>query len=534
MLSRPDLLRPVLRAATMREADRRTMDEWHLPGRALMETAGRACADAVERLASGGFASGTMGWSPEATVLAGKGNNGGDGLVIARVLHARGWHVRVLTTASGDDATPDTAANLAMLQRLERDSDRLSIAGPDGDGGRPDIVVDALLGIGISGELREPVASLAAWATRQRPCARVFAVDVPTGLDADTGRAASGAVHADATLAMGALKAGLLLGDGSQIAGAVGVAEIGIPDRLLREHADAWTASGDWLGTVLPRRAPGAHKYSAGRAVCVVGSRAYTGAAVLATRAASRSGAGAVVACTPTSAQATIDAHNAEVMVDAQPETDDGALSITAYDGIRQRLDAADAVLLGCGLGREKETHRLVRALMRRVGAEAPPAVLDADGLGAFAGDTGPLAERAGGRVLLTPHLGELRRLLGDDDFSPEDRISTVRDLATEWHSVLLLKGMPSVIGAPDGTVAIGPPGHPALATAGTGDVLAGTACGLMAQGLSPQDAALAALHLGYRAACRWPGRPEAMVAGDLLSPTALASGELRPSPEAP
>lgn len=502
----------------MREADRRTMDEWGLPGRALMETAGRACADHAERLAGDG--------PREAVVLAGKGNNGGDGLVIARVLHARGWAVTVATSAAPNDATEDCAANLALLARLAEASDRLTIHGPDPADlhrQRPALIVDALLGIGVEGALREPVASLAAWAEAERQRgAKVLAVDVPSGLNADTGEAPDGTVRADLTVAMGALKAGLLLGDGPQHTGTVVTAEIGIPDRLLREHADAWAASPDWLDAVLPQRAADAHKYSAGRALCIVGSRAFTGAAVLSTQAAYRAGAGAVVCCTPEGARATVDAHNSEVMVDAQPETDGGGLAITAYDGIRQRVEGTDAVLLGCGLGRETETQRLVRALLRRLAGEnGPPAVLDADGLTALAGHTDALAERASGRIVLTPHLGELRRLTGDDDLDPADRLATVRDLAADWRSVLVLKGMPSVLATPDGTAAIGPPGHPALATAGTGDVLAGTMVGLMAQGLAPADAALAALWLGYRAAVRYTGRPGSMVASDLLQPTA-------------
>ncbi|MEM1056839.1 MAG: NAD(P)H-hydrate dehydratase [Bacteroidota bacterium] len=515
MLSRPDLLAPVLRADGMREADRRTMQEWGLPGRALMETAGRACADHAERLRGNG--------PHEAVVLAGKGNNGGDGLVIARVLHARGWRVTVATTATGDEATEDTAANLALLRRLE--DDRLRLVGPADAVPGVGVIVDALLGIGISGELREPVAGLAAWANAQRERgARVLAVDVPSGLDADAGVAATGTVRADRTVAMGARKAGLLLGEGPRLAGEVVTAEIGIPGALLREHADAWVASDNWLEAVLPRRSADVHKYSAGRAVCIVGSRRFTGAAVLATQAAYRAGVGAVICCTPEGARATVDAHNLEVMVDAQPETEAGGLAITADGPIRARIETADAVLMGCGLGDEAETQRLVRVLLRRLaGAEGPPAVLDADALNALADHTDALATQAEGRIVLTPHLGELRRLTGDPTLAPTDRLATVRRLAADWNSILLLKGMPSVLAAPDGTVAIGPPGHSSLATAGTGDVLAGTIVGLMAQGLAPMDAALAALWLGYRAASRYTGRAESLVASDLLSPDALA-----------
>ncbi len=538
MFSRSDLLLPVLDAHAMREADRRTIEEWGVPGRVLMETAGRACADAAERLLPPGAA-------PEATVLAGRGNNGGDGLVVARVLHARSWTVRVVLC--GEPATPDCAANRALLDRIA--GDRLTILPPEADLGRASgVIVDAMLGIGARGDLREPVRSLAVWVNRQRPRAKILAVDLPSGLDADLGTAPEATVRADVTLAMGALKVGLLLGRGPALAGEVRVAEIGIPDSLLREDVAAWTAGPDWLEAVLPQREAHAHKYAAGTAACVVGSRAYTGAAVLATRAAARAGAGAVICLTPESARHTVDAHNTEVMVDAQPETAGGGVAYAALGAIRQRLDSADAALIGCGLGRDEETHRLVREL---VASGSTPLVLDADGLGAFAGNAAPLA-KAGRPLALTPHLGELRRLLGDADFEPGDRIATVRELAVRWNSTLLLKGMPSVIGTPEartarasdadsasgdnsepvkapravpsraitpeaGVVAIGPPGKRALATAGTGDVLAGTTAGLMAQGLSPEDAALAALHLGYRAACAYGGRPGSMLAGDLL-----------------
>src|SRR5690606_27136863 len=317
----------------------------------------------------------------------------------------------------------------------------------------------------------------------------------------DTGAAPEGTVLAALTVTMGALKAGLLLGDGPRHAGAVVVAEIGIPGALLHALAPAVRATDAWVAARLPRRAPDAHKYSAGLALCVVGSRAYTGAAVMATGAAYRAGAGAVVCCTPRSAQATVDAWRAGVMVDGLEETDEGTLSIMAYDEVVARLERADAVLVGCGLGRAKETARFVQALVRRLGAIGVPAVLDADGLNAFAGQAEKLAERPEpAPLVLTPHLGEFRRLAGDD-VDTADRLALVREHAARWNAALLLKGMPSVVGLPDGRAFVGPPGHPGLATAGTGDVLAGTLVGLLAQRMDAAEAAVCALHLGTAAA---------------------------------
>ena len=529
-----DALDPLLTSDGMRAADRATMDGWGVPGRVLMETAGRAIAReiAARRPVEGA----------RVAVFAGRGNNGGDGLVIARVLAERGAEVAVYTSALADDgegahpdATPDTAANLALLLRLRDaldDGPGSVTLRPLGDGPAavPDVVVDALLGVGASGPLREPVRGACGRVDALgRGGAFVAAVDVPSGLDATTGAAAEGAVRADLTVAVAAVKAGLVVGDGPEHAGAVVAVEMGIPAAEIERAAAAHRAAGAWVAARLPRRAADAHKYSAGTAVCVVGSGRYTGAAVLSTAAAYRAGAGAVVACAPRSVRAVLDAQCAEVMVDAQPETADETLAASALDTVLARARSADAVLVGCGLGRHDETLDLVRALVERVEA---PLVLDADGLAAFAGGAGRLAERSA-PLVLTPHLGELRRLLGDDAFVPADPIETVRDLARRWDAVLVLKGMPSVVGTPDGRVVVGPAGRPALATAGTGDVLAGTLVGLLAQGLAPADAAVCALWLGAAAADVWAREhgPAGLVASDLVDRLPRAAAELRAAP---
>ncbi len=502
-------LLPILTPDGMRAADRAAMNDWGIPGRLLMETAGRATVDAI--------AARYPVEGAHVTVLVGTGNNGGDGLVIARVLAARGAVVRCVTLATEADASDDTAANLRLIRQLAAGESRIDVVDFEdvrqAANAPADLVVDALLGIGVTGELREPIRSLCAWANRQS--APVVAVDVPSGLDATTGAAADDTVRADLTVTMAALKAGLLLGDGPEMAGEVVVAEIGIPRAEIEAAATAHRATDAWVAAALPRRAADAHKYSAGTALCVVGSRHFTGAAVLSTRAAYRAGAGAVLAATPESARATVDLANAEVMVDAEPETESGTLARSALASIQTRAASADAVLVGCGLGREEGTLGLVRALVDTVDA---PLVLDADGLAAFAGDATRLADRRP-PLVVTPHLGELRRLLADDDFQPENRVETVRDLAARWDAVVVLKGMPSVVGVPDGRVFVGPPGQPALATAGTGDVLAGTTVGLLAQGLEAPNAAICALHLGSAAAALW-GREHGtagLLASDLL-----------------
>ena len=508
-------LDPILTSEGMRAAEAAAIDLWGIPARVLMETAGRAAAGVVADVLGGSAA------ARRVAVVAGPGNNGGDGLVAARALHARGADVRVALATSGREGD-DRAANRRLAERLAdgrlRVSDTLAVF----DGWTPDVVVDALLGTGTAGPLREPVAAWTGW-IRQQACP-VVALDVPTGVDASTGEATDGAVRADVTVAFGALKAGLVVGAGAHLAGRLVVVEIGVPGREIESAASAHRATDAWVRAALPRRAPDAHKYSAGRVVAVVGSRAFTGAAVLASVAALRAGAGAVVCCTPRSAAATVDAHSAEVMVEACPETSAGTLALPAFDAITERLASADAALVGCGIGRAPETARLVRTLLRRA---TLPVVLDADGLRAFAGHESALAEHGGGGTLvLTPHLGELRALVGDDRFEPADRVEAVRTLAARWNAVVLLKGMPSVVGAPDGRVFVGPPGRPALATAGSGDTLAGTVAAFLAQGLGPTEAAVCALHVGTKAADVAGGPTGAgVVASDLVAslPAALA-----------
>ncbi|WP_412067151.1 NAD(P)H-hydrate dehydratase [Rubrivirga sp. IMCC43871] len=508
---------PLLSADAMRAADRAAIDDWGVPGRVLMETAGREAARVIaERFEIA---------DRHVTVLVGTGNNGGDGLVVARVLAERGATVRALILPG--DGTPDRAANLAVLDRLAEDSDRIEVVRYDTIGqasnAPADLVIDTLLGIGASGPLREPAASLCAWAGRQP--SPVVALDLPSGLDATTGRAASGTPTAALTVPFGAVKAGLRIGDGPRLAGEVVTAEIGIPASELRGRATAFEVPAALAGRWLPTRAADAHKYSAGRVLAVVGSRRFTGAAVLSTAAAYRAGAGAVVAVVPASARDAVDRAIPEVMVEAAPETPAGGLAADA-GSILERAASADAVLVGCGLGRDPETLALVRELVARVEA---PLVLDADGLAAFAGATDGLRQRSA-PLVLTPHLGELRRLLGDEAFGPEDRIDAAQALARQWDATLLFKGMPSVVGRPDGVPLLGPPGLPVLATAGTGDTLAGAIAGLLAQGLTPDAAAVCGIWLGAKAAQLWATEHgvAGLIASDLVARLPAAAHALR------
>jgi len=527
------LFETVFSTEAMRTADRNTMETFGLPGFALMETAGRGAADAIE--AEFGPMAGRS-----VLVLAGKGNNGGDGFVVARVLAGRGAYVRIVTTATENGATEDTAHNLRLFRQVVEHDDRLALDAFEdirqlSAARAPDLVVDALLGIGVTGALRTPVDALARWINGQP--APVVALDIPTGLGSDTGVAQPDTVRADLTVTMAARKSGLLFNDGPTHAGRIAVVDIGIPPHLMREALDvagsARRTSDAGIRALLPERPHDAHKYTAGRVVAVAGSHAFTGAAVMASESAARAGAGAVICCTPERARPIVETKLTEVMTVPVAETDEGTIAFDALSTLAERAEPADAVLVGCGLGRHAETQRLVRTLLTKLDG---PVVVDADGLNALAGHTDLITQYADGQWVLTPHTGELARLIGTNPstgsgqtFDTTDRIALVAEWAERWNCVLVLKGMPSVIGTPDGQVFVAGISHPALATAGTGDVLAGMIAGLLAQGLAPRDAALCALHLGGRAAERYAAtrQPHSMLTMDLLKelPFVFAEG---------
>ena len=508
----------VLTSVSMREADRRAIEAHGIPGFTLMESAGRAAADRIEQRY------GPM-MGRRVACFCGKGNNGGDGFVVARVLFSRGAEVLVGTLGEAEAMSPDAAHNLKLLQDLAAHDpeDRLHLARLDAadalDTFRDaDIFVDALLGTGLKRALRPPIRDLVAWLNAQpQP---TVALDVPTGLHTDTGTVLGEAVTADLTVTMAALKTGLLMGEGPRRAGHIEVVEIGIPAYVLDEAARAegcgLCATDETVRAWLPRRPHDAHKFSAGLTLVVAGSPDYVGAPVMAATAAARIGSGYVVCAAPASIQPLLMTKLTEVTTLALPETPEGGLDPTrALDALAERLGKAQALLIGPGLGRAESTGALVRTLLQQ---STLPAVLDADGLFALAGHTDLLTRHAAGRWILTPHAGEFMRLAGEE-VDLTDRVRVAQTFAQRWNCVLVLKGMPSVVGCPDGRAYINGTGNPALATAGTGDVLAGLCAGLLAQGLAPVEAAVCALHLGGAAADRYARHRAAqtMLATDLL-----------------
>jgi NAD(P)H-hydrate epimerase len=454
-------------ASGMRALDRHTIDRLGVPGEVLMESAGRAVVEAVLALAP-----------REVRVVCGGGQNGGDGLVAARHLHALGVRVRAALVA---EPRGEAAAQLARARAFGVPIDGADFA-PPGEGG---VIVDAVLGTGLS----RAVEGAAADAIRRIGAAGhpVVAADLPSGIDADTGQVMGVAVRASVTITFGLPKPGLALEPGRSHAGRVRVARIGIADAApgVEPAAELWTSIA--AAARLPVRPRDGHKGTFGHVLVVAGSEGKTGAAALAARGATRGGAGLVTLACPAGLNDILEVKCTEAMTAPVPDTAERGLAGAAEDALLALAAERDVVALGPGIGRSAETAALVRALCKRL---ERPLVLDADGLNAFAGDAAALRARPAPTVL-TPHPGEAARLLGVTGAAVVgDRLGAARRLAAATGCVVLLKGAPSVIARPGEPPLVNPTGGPALASGGTGDVLTGLVAALLAQGLSAGDAA--------------------------------------------
>jgi ADP-dependent NAD(P)H-hydrate dehydratase / NAD(P)H-hydrate epimerase len=494
----PDWLTPLPNTATMRAVDRWAIEERGIAGIDLMERAGAGVARAVERLAPDG----------PVTVVCGKGNNGGDGLVVARLLLDAGREVTVVCVAPPEDFAGDARANL----------DRLSGDGPvrltEGAFARAVVIVDGLLGTGFEGEPRGVVGE--AIDAVNAAGAPVVSVDVPSGVDASTGVISGRAVRAAVTVTFHAAKPGLWIHPGKAHGGEVETIDIGIP-RGAPAGADIGLI-GSAVLDALPRRGADSTKFSSGHVLVAGGSRGLTGAPRMASYAAMRAGAGYVTACVPASLQTVIaSAGPSELMTRGLPD-DNGGLSADGAEDVLEAVKLGSALALGPGLGRSDGAF----AFARRLAHEADVAlVLDADGLNAHAGRLSELAARSASTVL-TPHAGELGRLLElDSEEIERERLRYVRAAAEQAGAVVVLKGDDTLIADPAGRVAVSPGGSPALATAGTGDVLTGVIAALLSQGLDPFAAAAAGVWLhaaAGREAARRQGAAEGVIASDVIA----------------
>jgi hydroxyethylthiazole kinase-like uncharacterized protein yjeF len=502
----PDWLEPLPDAAQQRALDEWAIGELGIAGVELMERAGSGLAELVLQRASEG----------PVTVVCGKGNNGGDGFVAARSLREEGLEVRVLALAPADEYRGDAKANL----------DRLPGAPPEPFA--PEqlrgaaAIVDAILGTGFAGAPREPAAG-AIDAINTAGAATVIACDVPSGVNGSTGEIEGTAVRADATATFHAGKPGLWIAPGKAHAGEVTVVDIGIPAGG-PARPDIGLISPAVLDGI-PRRGRESTKFAAGSVLVCGGSTGLTGAPCMAAESAMRAGAGYVTALVPGSLNAIFEGRLLEVMTVPLPD-EGGSLTTAAAELVSERVARADALVLGPGFGRSPEALELARQI---AAAATLPLLLDADGLNAHAGRLEALAGR-GAPTVLTPHAGELGRLLETDSASVSARrLQSAREAARRAQAVVVLKGDDTLVAHPDGRVAVSRGGAAALATAGTGDVLSGVIGAFLAKGMDPLHAACAGVFV-HAAAGRLAGAQvgaEGVIASDVIErlPAALQQG---------
>jgi NAD(P)H-hydrate epimerase len=514
----------------MRAIDRWAIEERGVAGIDLMERAGAGVVRALERI------------SPEGpvAVVCGKGNNGGDGLVVARLLRDAGRPVEVYCVADPDELAGDAAKNMARLPgrpplRLEG-----SAWASEDARGVPDasaeslgsfvaggaVIVDALLGTGFEGEPRGAVAE--AIDAVNATGATVVSVDVPSGVDASTGLVAGAAVAARMTVTFHSGKPGLWIRPGKAHAGEVCVIDIGIPRGAPGEASIGLIEPG--VIERLPRRQAAGTKFVSGHVLVAGGSRGLTGAPAMAAMAAMRAGAGYVTACVPASLQAILASAATPELMSRGVADEDGALTLEAVPAVLEASERGGALALGPGLGRSEGAVDFALLLARDAKVAM---VLDADGLNAHAGQLDKLAARSAATVL-TPHAGELGRLLSlQSSEIDRARLEHVRAAARQASAVVVLKGDDTLIADSAGRVAISPGGSPALATAGTGDVLTGVVAALLARDVEPFTAAAAAVWLhaeaGRQAAAR-VGSVEGVIATDVIAALAGARESVRPA----
>lgn len=499
-----------------------------LPTSVLMENAGKAVAEEVRRILSAAERQHIL-------VLIGPGNNGGDGLVVARYLHD--WGAKVSLYLFGRRSSEDPNLKLVRERQIpcieitqEEDLNQLN-----GSLSSATAVIDALFGTGQSRSL-SGVYALAlrrvGWVKEKQPGLHIVALDLPSGLNADTGAADSACLYADDTITLAFPKVGLFNPPGSERAGKITIVDIGIPSHLAEKVTIELTTA-DRVKSVLPKRPLGANKGTFGKALVVAGSVNYVGAAYLACSGPIRVGAGLVTLAIPSSLLPIVASKLTEVTYLPLPETISGVMSPQAAGVVQQAQANYDVLLLGCGLGQHPATVSFIKSVLLGEQASLPPVVLDADGLNALA-DTPDWWRQMTEDVILTPHPGEMARLTGMSvEGVQSDRVGIAKKKALEWQKTVVLKGAYTVIATPDGMVNINPAANPGLASAGTGDVLSGVITGLLAQGLSPADAAVCGVYLHGEAGemVRQRLGDAGMLASDLLPVLPLAIRRLKEKP---
>ncbi len=476
----------------MRKLDKIAMEQYGIPGAVLMENAGRRIAKEAVKLSGGG--------GKPMVLIAGKGNNGGDVMVAARHLFNNNVPIRMFLLGKPEDLKGDAGINAGILTRMGIPIETLASAEDLASLGQAlkwgHVVVDGIFGTGFRGEV-EGLPLEVIRAVNQSGCT-VVSMDIPSGMDGETGRICGECIRASITVTFGFPKAGFFQYPGAGCAGRLVVADISIPRCIAPESGpDMTLLTGEYVSGIIPDRRPDAHKGSYGRAAVIGGSEGMTGAVVLSSLGCIKSGAGLVRAALPGALNYVLENRVIEAMSVPLGEGTQLKLDGETEGRLKKVLDWADAIVLGPGMGVDDDRVRLTEFVLANARV---PLVLDADALNCLALDMG-LLKRAAGPVVLTPHPGEMARLTGMGiDEIQHNRIGAARAFAEKWGTVTVLKGANSVIAHPVGNIYINTSGNPGMASGGSGDVLAGIIASFAAQGLDPVKAACAAVYIHGRA----------------------------------
>jgi hydroxyethylthiazole kinase-like uncharacterized protein yjeF len=464
-------------------------------------------------------------------IFCGKGNNGGDGFVVARLLLEQGMNMTVVLIESENELSGDALKNYQRLQDCK--TSRLQIIGigkyQKFKSKKFNVIVDAMLGTSFRGELKGKYLKIIEWCNKQSSLK--IAVDIPTGLNGETGEVLSNAFKADRTVTMSNPKIGFYNEGAKEFTGEVIVVDIGIPkkailDSVKSDDKNISLVDESDVKKSFPKRASNSHKHSVGKIFVIAGSKGMMGAALLCSQSAMRSGAGQVILGIPDSEYGIIAKRTIEVMPLGLPATIDGTLSSKAIDEIEKRIEWANVVLLGCGLSGNSETQQLIRAIIQKTDK---PMVIDADGLNALNGNLELLKNKKPKNVILTPHRGEFSRLIGIPSKEIErNKYCLAANFAKEYNLILVLKGAPTITALPSRKIFVNSTGNSGMSTAGSGDVLAGIIASLIGQGNSNSDAAVNGVYLHGKAGDITADKlgMHGMIASDMIKnlPSAITS----------
>ena len=472
----------------MKSVDERAITGLGVPSLTLMEHAGASVVAEMENVRSIR--------RKKIVVFAGKGNNGGDGFVVARIAYERGATVTVVLFEKPDELKGDALVNFNRLNPSSltiMDIDDFLSSGKR----RYDYIVDAIFGTSFHGALHGRYSQAVEWINSQK-AGSVIAVDIPSGLDGETGIVESVGAFAETTVTFSNPKIGFYRANAKEYTGTVRVADIGIPtDALTGERSDIFLVEENDCRTLMPTRRSNSHKHSVGKVFILAGSKGMMGAALMSSLSAMKAGAGQVILGIPDSEYGIVAKRTLEVMPLGLACTEGGSISSTAFSEIQKRIEWADVLVMGCGLSQHPETKSLIMQIIETC---PKPMVIDADGLNALAENVSLLKNRQSQSVVLTPHHGEFSRLAGipSSEIEP-NKFDLARDFARKYAVTLILKGAPTLTATSTGHVFVNPTGNPGMSTAGSGDVLAGVVGACMGQSLTPESASILGVYIhGY------------------------------------